>query len=147
MRGDLAPVGTAEKGPRLAAPDVVLPNLASEGEVAHETWQRALRLNRFGDSAEPLILASMYRHLAHAPAFLERLEAALAPVQADGSLDRAIAVNREAAAKQGRVLARAIVAARPQAADKIERSVSAFVDHAIGKMVTICRAVRLARIL
>jgi hypothetical protein len=29
--------------------------------------------------------------------------------------------------------------------DKIEIGVSAFVDHAIGKMVTICRAIRVAR--
>ena len=45
-------------------------------------------------SAPAPILASMYRHLAHAPAFLQRLEAALAPVDADGSLARAIAANR-----------------------------------------------------
>jgi hypothetical protein len=87
----------------------------------------------------------MYRHLAHAPAFLERLETALAPVGADGSLDQAIAVNRRTAAEQARVLARAISADRPLHAGEIETSVSAFVDHAIGKMVTTCRAVRMAR--
>jgi hypothetical protein len=146
LRGDVAPVGVAEEGARLAAPDVELPKLASESDVARETWQRVLRLNRFGDGEQPLILASMYRHLAHAPAFLERLEMALTPVQADGALDQAIAANRRTAAEQARVLARAIVADRPQEhAAEIEASVAAFVDHAIGKMVTICRAVRMAR--
>jgi hypothetical protein len=145
LRGDVADEGMPEQGPRLPAPDVDLPLLASETDVAPETWQRVLRLNQVGDRPQPLILASMYRHLAHAPAFLQRLEAAVAPVQADGSLDRAILGNRRAAHQRARVLARAISPDRPPLAEKIEASVSAFVEHAIGKMVTICRAIRLAR--
>jgi hypothetical protein len=145
LRGDVADEGTPEEGPRLPAPNIDLPPLASEGDVSPETWQRVLRLNRFGDRPEPVILASMYRHLAHAPVFLQRLEAALAPVQADGSLDRAILANRRSAYQRSRLLARAIAADRPASAEQIEASVSAFVEHAIGKMVTICRAVRAAR--
>jgi hypothetical protein len=145
LRGVVADEGTPEPGPRLPAPDIDLPPLASEADVSPETWQRVLRLNRFGDRPDPLILASLYRHLAHAPAFLQRLEAALTPVQADGSLDRAILANRRVAHQRVRVLARAISADRPHLADKIEVSVSAFVEHAIGKMVTICRAIRVAR--
>jgi hypothetical protein len=145
LRGDVATEGTPEEGPRLAAPDVALPKLAAESDVATATWQRVLRLNRFGDGPQPLILASMYRHLAHAPAFLQRLETAMAPAQADGSLGRTIALNRRTAAEWARVLARAIAADRPNRAVEIETPVSAFVDHAVGKMVTICRAVRMAR--
>lgn len=145
LRGNVATEGEPEQGPRLPSPDVALPKLASEADVSPETWQCVLRLNRFGDRAEPLILASMYRHLAHAPAFLQRLEVALAPAQADGSLDRAILANRRAAAERARVLARAISANPPNLANDIEAGVSAFVDHAIGKMVTICRAARVAR--
>ena len=145
LRGDVADEGTPEEGPRLPAPNIDLPPLASEADVAAETWQGVLRLNRFGDRPEPVILASMYRHLAHAPVFLQRLEAALTPVQADGSLDRAILANRRAAYQRARLLAQAIAADRPILADEIERSVSAFVEHAIGKMVTICRAIRAAR--
>lgn len=145
LRGDVAEEGRLGEGARLLAPDVALPKLVSEGDVSPETWQSVLRLNRFGDRPEPLILASMYRHLAHAPAFLQRLETVLAPVQADDSLDRAIAANRRTAHQRARVLARAISADRPQPAREIEASVSAFVEHAIGKMVTICRAIRAAR--
>lgn len=145
LRGDVAGESMPEDGPRLPAPDVDLPPLASESDVAPETWQRVLRLNRFGDRPEPLILASMYRHLAHAPAFLQRLEAALTPAQADGSLDRAIFANRRLVHRRARVLARAISADPPRLAQEIEASVSAFVEHAIGKMVTICRSVRMAR--
>ena len=87
----------------------------------------------------------MYRHLAHAPAFLQQLEAALTPAQADGSLDQAILANRRSAYQRARVLGRAIATARPALAEQIEASVSAFVEHAIGKMVTICRSIRAAR--
>ncbi len=136
-----APLG----GVRLPAPDVTLPPLASEADVSPETWALVLRLNRFGDRPQPLILASMYRHLAHAPAFLQRVEKVLASARADGSLDRAITANRAAAHESAKHLAKAISAQPPALADKIEAGVSGFVDHAIGKMVTICRAIRVAR--
>lgn len=146
LAGETAADGMPASGARLPAPDVALPKLASESDVSPETWALVLRLNRFGDRPQPLILASMYRHLAHAPAFLERLEAALAQVQADGSLDRAIVGNREVARAEARVLARAIRPdPPPPAAPQIAASVNAFLDHAIGKMVTICHAVKVAR--
>ena len=100
--------------------------LASQNDVAPETWALVLRLNRFGDKRE-LILASMYRHLAHAPPFLRRVETALGSVDRDGSLVQAIAANRAEATARARM------------------NVAAFVDQAIGKMVTICRAIRVAR--
>ena len=117
----------------------------SEEDVDPATWALVLRLNRFGDEPTPLILASMYRHLAHAPLFLQRVEAALAPVAADGSLRKAILDNRRTAATLSADIARAISAERPAHASEIEKAVGLFVDHAIGKMVTICRAIRLAR--
>jgi len=145
LRGEAVPAGRPAGGPRLPAPDVTLPKLATQEDVSPETWAMVLRLNRFGDRPQPVILASMYRHLAHAPQFLEGVEAALAPAQADGSLDRAIAANRRAAAAEAQVLACAIDAVRPASAGQIEAGVSAFVEHAIGKMVTICRSIRAAR--
>ena len=145
LRGETAKVGTPATGPRLSAPDVALPKLNSAEDVSPETWALVLRLNKFGDRPQPIILASMYRQLAHAPQFLMQIERALAPVQADGSLDQAITANRAAADVQSRLLARAIDAGRPKEAARIEAGVSAFVEHAIGKMVTVCRAIRAAR--
>lgn len=147
LRGEVAAgPDSPVAGRRIPAPDVELPRLASQADVVAETWERVLRLNRFGDSPEPIILASMYRHLAHAPGFLSQLEPALARVEADGSLRRCIDGNRRLAAERSAVLARAIEASPPPAsAPAIERGVAAFVDHAIGKMVTICRAIRVAR--
>jgi hypothetical protein len=144
LRGETVSQGAPEGGPRLAPPDVTLPKLASAEDVTPETWALVLRLNRFGDPRQ-LILASMYRQLAHAPAFLRQVETVLAPADADGSLGRAIAANRRDAHERARLLARAIEADRPAFAGQVETSVSAFVDHAIGKMVTICRAIRKAR--
>ncbi len=144
LRGETAGEGAPEAGVRLPAPDIMLPKLASAEDVAPETWALVLHLNSFGDPRQ-LILASMYRHLAHAPAFLRQLETVLAPVETDGSLARAITANRAAAHEQARVVARAIDAVRPARASEIEVAVSSFVDHAIGKMVTICRAIRVAR--
>jgi hypothetical protein len=145
LRGETAKEGIPATGPRLSAPDVALPKLNSAEDVSPEAWALVLRLNRFGDRPQPLILASMYRQLTHAPQFLVQIENALARVQADGSLDRAIATNRAAADVQSRLLARAIEAGRPTEAARIEAGVAAFVEHAIGKMVTICRAIRAAR--
>jgi hypothetical protein len=144
LRGETAGDGAPDAGPRLRAPDVTLPKLATAEDVTPETWALVQQLNRFGDPQQ-FILASMYRHLAHAPDFLRRVEAALMPVDADGSLVRAIAANRQEAHDRAKSLARAIVAKRPAFAGQVEASVSAFVDHAIGKMVTICRAIRVAR--
>ena len=144
LRSETAATGEPVAGPRLPAPDVTLPKIAGPEDVDPETWALVLRLNCFGDPAQ-IILASMYRHLAHAPAFLRQVEAALIPVEADGSLARAIAANRSDARERSRVLARGIAACRPAAAIQIDASVSAFVDHAIGKMVTICRAIRVTR--
>lgn len=145
LNGEVAHDGTLASGPRTAAPDLALPKLASEEDVARETWALVLRLNRFGDEPTPLILASMYRHLAHAPSFLQRVETVLAPVAADGSLRKAILDNRSTAAALSADIARAISAGRPAQSVEIEKAVGLFVDHAIGKMVTICRAIRVAR--
>ena len=144
LRGETATEGEPAGGPRLSAPDVTLPKLASQEDVTPEVWALVLRLNRFGDSRQ-LILASMYRHLAHAPMFLRRVEAALVPVARDGSLEQAIVANRQDAAERAKILARTIDAPPAPTPQKIEAAVGAFVDHAIGKMVTICRAIRVAR--
>ena len=50
----------------------------------------ALRLNRLGQPAQGPILASLYRHLAHWPAYLGLSLVQLAPLAADGRLAAAI---------------------------------------------------------
>jgi len=127
LRGETAASGMPERGPRLPAPDVVLPKLASQEDVAPATWALVLRLNRFGDRRQ-LILASMYRHLAHAPTFLRRVESALKPAEREGSLERAITANRRDAAERPKLLARVIDAPPSPSAGQIEAAVAAFVE-------------------
>ena len=141
LRGETAPEGTAPAGPRLPAPDVTLPRLNGPEDVSPEIWALVLRLNAFGDR-EQIILASMYRQLSGTPDFLRLLEKSLASAS---GLDAAIAANRARATEASRLIARAIVAPQAPQAERIAASVSSFVDHAIGKMVTICRAIRVAR--
>jgi hypothetical protein len=144
MRGELAPGGLPREGQRLPVPDVTLPRLASIHDVTPETWSLIVRLNSFGDP-DQVIMASMYRQLAHAPRFLQRIESALAAAAADGALDRAIKANQQQARRRSTLLARAIVAPPAPLPQEIERGIGLFLDHAIGPMVTICRAIRLAR--
>lgn len=147
LRGEFGTQEEPAGGPRMPASDLALPPLLSESGVAPETWARVLRLNRLGDQAQPLILASMYRHLAHWPAFLDRLEAALMPAHHDGSLKHCIAVNSTSARSGARVIAGVIElpAVASGLSGQIESALAAFVDHAIGKMVTISRAIRAVR--
>jgi hypothetical protein len=142
LRGETVAAAFPKRGPRLPTPDVILPKLVSQDDVPPETWALVLRLNHFGDP-RPVILASMYRHLAHAPAFLQQLEMVLKPVE--GALEKIILGNKARAYERSQLLARAIDAPMPKNAAEIEKAVAAFVDHAIGKMVTICRAIRVAR--
>jgi len=131
----------------LVAPQVRLSPLLAEKDVAPETWRRVLALNRLGDAPSPAILASMYRHLAHWPSFLARIEVALTPAAADGSLARTISANRALAERLGASVRDRL--GSPNADDVTRRearhAVAAFVEHAIAKMVTICRAIRVAR--
>ena len=109
LRGEVARDGTVAPGPRLPAPDLALAQARLGGDVAPETWALVLRLNRFGDEPQPLILASMYRHLAHAPAFLQRVEARPGAGRTPTArCERAIVGNRQAAAERSSRIARAI---------------------------------------
>ena len=147
LRGEVAAEGTPEQGPRLPAPDVALPQARLRRPTSSpETWQLVLRLNHFGDrpaAPDPRQHVSPSRPCA-APSCAARGGAGAG--QADGSLGRAIAANRGGCRSiEQVVLARAIGATAGAGRARSRAGVSAFVDHAIGKMVTICRAIRVAR--
>ena len=106
-------------------------------------------LERFAAHGVPVIDADVLAREAVAPGTpgLAAIAARFGPavIAADGTLDRAIGANRAAADAECRILARAIHASEPEKAARIETGVSAFVKHAIGKMMTICRTIRHAR--
>ena len=122
---------------------IPLPALPSIAELPPATAQLVSTLNRLGTRREGAILASMYRHLAYWPAYLALAWTLIAPLDSEGSLDRAIADTR----KKARMRA-ARVAARPWGpsgrsidpalAAAIRAAIEPFASDVIPKMVVIC---------
>lgn len=148
LEGDVATGGQA-RGGGAGGVEGALPRLLSEADVAPETWALVLRLNMLGERDEGRVLASMYRHLAHWPGALALAWMLLSPVDADGSLGGMIADNLAAAKARARLLAGML---KPSSAANLppaeraaaRKAITLFVDHPIGKMVSICRMLRLA---
>lgn len=121
-----------------------LPRLLDTAEMAPATAALVERLNLLGERDHGRIVASMYRHLAHWPSFLALAWAMLAPLDAAGRLGPPIAANLTAArGAAGALIGRL---SPPPLSDAIARDARAaidrFVEHPIGKMVTICRLLR-----
>lgn len=129
-------------------PELALPPLLRLEEMAPATAALVLRLNRIGAAGPDLVLASMYRNLAHWPSYLALAWALLAPLEVGGLLRYAIDDVLEAA----RLRAEAIVAAapwplvalaRPQR-PAVERAIGLFTGDAIARMVVLCGVLRAA---
>lgn len=106
-----------------------------------------LRLNGLGEPGEPLIVASLYRHLALWPSLLHNVEAALSRLDARGDITRALTFTVEES--------RSLVCAHPlpmpvpppPTVDAALRSrLRAFVDLTIPKMVPVGMALEAALI-
>ena len=100
-------------------------------------------LNGLGTRRENPVLASMYRHLAYWPGYLALSWALIAPLDADGSLERAIGDALAKARAQAAHLAEAppLDAATGSA---IRAAVEPFAGDVIAKMVVICALLRAA---
>lgn len=67
---------------------VKLPPLPELSQLPPAVAALALMLNQFGEAGPPRAMASLYRHLAHWPAYLALCAAYLTPLQHNGALDR-----------------------------------------------------------
>ena len=67
-----------------------LPDLLEKPEIAPDVWMRLERVNRLGAGAASRSVATLWRHLAHYPRLLRLINHAFAPLQADGTIDRAV---------------------------------------------------------
>ncbi|MES2185028.1 MAG: hypothetical protein V4505_10825 [Pseudomonadota bacterium] len=94
--GAAGPVEPAPASP--ASAPAPLPALPSLQELPPDVLARIHRLNRFAETGEPSIVASLYRHLAVWPGVLRDTEALLAPLQQRGALDQARDATAAAAA-------------------------------------------------
>ena len=95
------------------------------------------RLDRFGDPGKGPPLASLYRHLAHWPAFLTDAEPRLTPRQASGCLARATAHTRAQAETAARLLPD--LAVDPVMQARLEPVIGDLVRRTLPKMVPIGR--------
>lgn len=148
LDGNVASGGQVGSG-RTGGVEGALLKLVSESDVAPTTWALVHRLNMLGERDEGRVLASMYRHLAHWPGVLALAWTLLAPADADGSLGSVIADNLAAAKARARVLAGRLKASTaadlpPSQRQAARSAITLFVDHPIGKMVSICRMLRLS---
>lgn len=145
-------VGSAEAEPVSASEASLgperLPHLLTLAEMTPATRDLVLACNELGERDEGRILASMYRHLAHWPAFLALSWTVVAPLDADGRLRGAIEQGIAEGRRRGRRLVPELAPPAPPltgaARDELRAAASTFVMHPIGKMVTICALLRCA---
>lgn len=135
--------------PATGAPPMpeALPKLLTFAEMAEPTADLVRALNLLGERDEGRIVASMWRHLAHWPPFLSLAWVLLAPLEATDALRPAIAANLALAERLQADLAPRLGRSEPPAAatgDTARAAVRTFVDHPIGKMVTLCRILKQA---
>jgi hypothetical protein len=137
---------SAEPRPVPAAPRTKLPRLLDLTDMAAETAALVMALNGLGTRRAGAVLASMYRHLAHWPAYLSFAWLLLAPLDADGRLAIAIQqAQRAALARADRLPVRLGSSAAPPPpalAARISAAIEPFVGDVIVKMVVICAFLR-----
>ncbi|HKM71787.1 MAG TPA: hypothetical protein VJX94_17305, partial [Stellaceae bacterium] len=127
--------------PAKSEPDLPLPPLLALADMPPTTAELVLAINGLGAIHREPLLASMYRHLAHWPAYLALAWTMLAPLEIDQRLDRAI----EAAIAKARARARCLAgqlstplpAIRLVTARRVTRAIDRFTGDVIARMVVI----------
>jgi len=128
-----------------AADPTELPALPSMAALAPDVQRLIAELNQFGEDTAPLLIASMYRHLAYWPPYLAIVRTMLAPLQADGQLDGLTRSARALGRAHGRALVSRLAPNDPPAC--LEAALAAcklFVEHPIARMTGICAIIRRA---
>jgi Halocarboxylic acid dehydrogenase DehI len=122
-------------------PELRLPPLLSLSELSPATAELVLTMNRIGAKRDDAILASMYRHLAHWPAYLALAWTMLAPLAAgtllDGLIAHAIAQARASARRMIARLPPPPSTLTPALRDDVARALDRFAGDVIPKMVVI----------
>ena len=139
--------GTARDGatPPVTQTAMPLPPLLNLSDMSPATAAVVLALNRLGTRREMPILASMYRHLAHWPAYLALAWTLVVPLDADGRLDHAVAdAAAKALTRATQIAVRLHGAPVPDASVVIRQALEPFIGDVIVKMVVICAILRAA---
>jgi hypothetical protein len=128
------------------AVDGEMPLLLTLDQMAPHVRTLVEDLNRIGDRDE--ILASMYRHLAHWPAYLALIHTLIAPFAADQRLEPLIqGVISEGRSRSAQV-AHGLATPRAELKENVRGDVVAalnqFINEPIGKMIAIVPLIRQA---
>jgi hypothetical protein len=127
-------------------PKISLPRLLSLADLPTETAALIMTLNRLGTRRPGSVVASMYRHLARWPAYLALVWAIIAPLDADGRLERLIVETRTRAGVRVVCVASRLRTAFSAPPDRlgmaIRAAVEPFAGDVIAKMVVICALLR-----
>lgn len=123
-----------------------LPRLTPLSELDPSVARLIVELNSFGEDKDPALVASMYRHLSHWPAYLALVRTMLAPLQSSGQLQSLVDAARRTGQVQGMALAPLLAGSKPPAAAAADAlaAVRRFVEHPIARMTGICALMRQA---
>lgn len=123
---------------------IALPGLVDLAAMRPETAGMVMALNRLGSTKAEPVLASMWRNLAHWPAFLTLAHGVLRPMHDDGRLARAIASGLQLAEARAAALPRVaqVPPLSPGLADPVDAALALFTGDAIARMLVVTRVLR-----
>jgi len=125
-----------------------LPSIPSWEAISAVDRETVLRINRLGESQEPTIVASLYRHLALWPSLLGDVEPALMRIDARGDIARALAFTVESSQNIAQAHPLTMPVTTPDAVDApLLARLRAFVDITIPKMVPVGLAIESALVI
>src|SRR5258706_6298199 len=123
---------------------VKLPELPPMQSLKLEVARLIEELNGFGEDTDKSLIASMYRHLGHWPAYLSLVRTMLCPLETNGQLLTLTRSIRDLARLHGRGLAQHLRPSTPP--DTLQQALASrrFVGHPISRMTGICSLIRTA---
>jgi hypothetical protein len=143
------PVGTARVPPKPTghrAEADALPALPGLSELSPTVLDLVRRLDEFGRLGPSDAIASLYRHLAHWPAFLSIAYVALEPLHRSGELARAqesvIAFGRRHSVELASLVGRDLPALTPESRSAVLSALDEFTRLMIGRMIVTGKAMR-----
>jgi hypothetical protein len=118
---------------------VTLPRLVPIAEMSPSLANLIHELNGFGEDSDPALVASMYRHLAHWPAYLALVRTLLVPLHECGELRSLVDDTRRLGGQLGASLGSALSATVPGCeVEPVLQAIRRFARHPIARMTGIC---------
>lgn len=121
-----------------------LPKLTPIADLDPPVARLVGELNGFGEQSDFVLVASMYRHLAHWPPYLSLVRTMLAPLHTSGELLWLAGAALEAGKSHGLALAPSLEVSQPPEGHACAAlgAVRRFVEHPIARMTGLCALIR-----